>query len=100
VGLEPTKVCSKIDPSYLEYGLKYFLEGLKSKRGAGKNLWAKQFIPSILYSIESIQINFSVFETLPPAEKKFPGEKFAGILKNKIPSSPGRARTYDLLVTN
>ena len=84
--------CSDFDPDRLSNDLKSFLEGLERKKGAGKNLWAKQFIKSIIYSIEPIQINFSVFENLPPAEKKYPGEKISGILKNKSASSPEKTR--------
>tara|TARA_Y100000031_G_C7999898_1_gene283109 strand:- start:167 stop:541 length:375 start_codon:yes stop_codon:yes gene_type:complete len=80
--------CSDFDPDRLSNGLKSFIEGLSRKKGAGKNLWAKQFIKSINYSIESIQINFFYFPDSPPSEKKNPEDKNHRDLKEKNTSSP------------
>ena len=98
-GLGKNGSWSGFDPDQLGKCIKYYLEGLQKKKNSGKNLWAKQFIQSIIYSIDSIQINFLCSSNLPPAKKNIPEKKISGILKEKNTSSPGRARTYDLLVT-
>ena len=89
--LELTASCSKIDPDHLGFALKYYLGELEKKKSGGKNLWAKQFIQSINYSIESIQINLFYFLDSRGQEKTNPAEKICGILKEKNASSPFRS---------
>ena len=56
VGLELTKVCSKLEPETVVSILKSFLAFLSQRRGVERNLLAKKFIKSIFYSKENIKI--------------------------------------------
>jgi len=67
------------------------------KKGIEKNLLAKKFIKSIIYSKESIEINL----LFSPRENKKASDEIGGkSVRNMKTGSPGRARTYNLLVTN
>ena len=95
--------------------LQHFLKILPQKKGIEKNLLIKKFIKEIIYSKQNIQISlyFSIgfedlnFSFLGRANKK-EGRKILGefsaedknlMVRSIQNGSPGRARTYDPLVT-
>jgi hypothetical protein len=77
--------------------LSLFLKTLSQKRASEKSLWVKKFIKDIVYSRDFVQINFF---SEAPAEKEKPAEMAGFSVRNMKNGSPGRARTYDLLVTS
>ena len=61
IGLELSRSCSeslKISAEIFEQTLRLFVKGLFERKGIEKNLWAKKFIKSIVYSKEEIAISF------------------------------------------
>ncbi|MDP2924153.1 MAG: recombinase family protein [Candidatus Omnitrophota bacterium] len=98
-GLELSALCSeppKISGEIFAQTLSLFLKTLPQKRGSEKSLWVKKFIKDIVYSKEFVQINFF---SQAAAEKEKPAEMAGFPVRNMKNGSPGRARTYDLLVT-
>ena len=90
----------KISAEIFAQTLSRLTKSLLNLRGIEKNLLAKKYIKSIKYCKESIQINlFYSPESCAGGKEKAHalsmGESF-----NKKTGSPGRARTYDLLVTH
>ena len=57
-GYELKESCSKFSVENISDTLKFFLSGLKIKKGIERNLLAKRFLEKILYSPESIKIRF------------------------------------------
>jgi hypothetical protein len=55
-GYELTDGCSKFSTESILDTLKFFLAGLKTKKGIERNLLAKKFLSNIIYSPESIKI--------------------------------------------
>jgi len=89
----------KISAEIFAQTLSRLTTSLSNLRGIEKNLLAKKFIKSIFYSKESIQINiFCSPKNSAGGKEKTPTE-CRGISIKKNTGSPGRARTYDLLVT-
>jgi site-specific DNA recombinase len=79
-GYELTKPCSKFSPETISNALKFFLSGLKIKKGIEKNLWAKNFIEKIIYSKEYIK--FSLFYR----------ENWENLAAENSPAPPCRSR--------
>jgi len=90
---DPPPIYPKIVVQTLDLAVKSLLE----KKGIERNLLAKKFIKSIIYSKESIEINL----LFSPRENKKASDEIGGkSVRNMKTGSPGRARTYNLLVTN
>ncbi len=113
-GYELTKACSKLEPKAIASILKSFIYFLSQRRGVERNLLAKKFIKTVLYSQENIKIalfyseNSSVsLSKKSPALPKQGRENFS--IRNEASSFPpqqmefvqnylgsaGRIRTYD-----
>ena len=74
-GYEPSQDPPKISPEIFAQTLAAFVQSLPGKQGIEKNLLAKKFIKSIIYSRESIQINLFY----SPAQKEKIGAESAEI---------------------
>ncbi len=97
----------KISAEIFAQTLSRLATSLLNLRGIEKNLRAKQFIKSIFYSKESIQINIfyplvrgQVSPKISAGGKEKTPTECRGISIKKNTGSPGRARTYDLLVNS
>ena len=64
VGYELSESCSKFSPETIISTLKNLLSTLNQKKGISKNLLAKKFIKSIIYSVQNIKINLFYPENL------------------------------------
>ena len=95
--LELRRDTPTIFPKIVVQTLDLAVKSLSESRGIERNLLAKKFIKSIIYSIESIEINF----LFPPRKNKKAVQELDGkMVRNMKTGSPGRARTYDLLVNS
>ncbi len=89
-GFEPSENHEKITPAGIGQTLKIFVQGLKEKKGIEKNLWAKKFIKTILYSKEQISItlwDLDMCDLHTPAARP---ESFAGFSGLNSPFSDSK----------
>jgi site-specific DNA recombinase len=88
VGHELTDSSSKFSTETISDTLKFFLSGLKTTKGIGKNLLAKRFLSNIFYSPESIKIRFVSRQSGGEATAKAsPAPLVAGLGERTLSSS-------------
>jgi|GEM_PF-3057752 len=95
-GYELTDGCSKFSVESISDTLKFFLAGLKTRKGIERNLLAKRFLPNILYSPESIKIRFvsrQSEEGVALAERS-PAPLMAGLGERTLSSENSRFVSY------
>jgi site-specific DNA recombinase len=80
VGYELTNECSKFSTETISDTLKFFLDGLKTKKRIERNLFAKKFLSNIFYSPESVKIRFILRQSGgEAAAERSPAPPLAGL---------------------
>ena len=82
VGHELNESCSKLSPETIISTLQNFISTLGQKKGISKNLLAKKFIKSIIYSAQNIKINLFYRENLKDFLILSPQNKSAPLMRD------------------